>query len=322
MTNRFLKSIYLVRSAVFFSLLTCIGLCFPANSRAQEKPLDWYQIERGLLTKGVTPETATFEARLGFIIEAVRRRGVSFEMTAYREGFLRNSGSNDDLIATIKQAKKITPTAPSASSPEYFFLRGNACLERDSSCKLTNYTQAIQLNPKYVDAYNNRALVFSKLGNIKNALLDFETAIEITPNYSLLYVNRGSIYQDNEKHREAIEDFNRAIEINPSFAVAFYNRGVSEARLGNTKQALADYNQAIELNRKYADAYLNRGAIYGDSGKHDLAIKDFTSVIQLNPKDIDAYRNRGIIYERNGEMEKANSDYRKAESLKNLAGGN
>lgn len=322
MMSKVLKSKDLVRSALFFCLLLASVLCFAEKSIAQEKPLDWYQIGRGLLTKGTTPETATFEARLRYVISSIRQRGVSFELTDFQEKFLRNSGSNDELIMAIRETRKVKSASPSPSSAEYFFLRGNACPSSDENCQLNNYTQAIQRNPAYVDAYNNRALAFSHRGQTVLALKDFAKVMEVSPNFALLYLNRGTVYQELQNHRQAIDDFNRAIEINPMFVTAYYNRGVSLAKLGNTAQAIADYNKTISLNPAYSDAYLNRGAIYGREKKYDLALKDFTKAIGLNPKDSMAYNNRGIIYEQLGDGAKAQADYRKAQSLKNLAGEN
>ena len=60
--------------------------------------------------------------------------------------------------------------------------------------------------------------------------------------------------------RQAIEDYDRAIEINPENAGAYYNRGVAYGKLGDHRQAIEDYDRAIEINPEYAEAYNNRGA--------------------------------------------------------------
>lgn len=269
------------RSVLIFALILAGGLgCFARPIYAQKNPLDFFQILQGLLTKGNTPETASFESRTKYIIETIRYRGVNFRMTPYRENFLRNTGASEQLITSIQQARLVTKTL-AAGSAEYYFRQAGDCSDSDSKCRLDNYTKAIQINPKYLTAYSNRGLLYKGLGLKPLALADYNKAIELAPNFALVYINRGALYIAEKDFTLAVSDFNQALAINPRFATAYYNRGFARFNLGNIRQALADYNQAIEINPKYIDAYIERRQVYLKLGENEKAQADFQTAETL-----------------------------------------
>ena len=73
------------------------------------------------------------------------------------------------------------PTDPKA---EAFFIQGNDNYEKgDYQGALAAYSQAIVLNPNYVEAYNRRGIARRALGDNKGALADYNAALRINPNY-------------------------------------------------------------------------------------------------------------------------------------------
>ncbi|MCK9614063.1 MAG: tetratricopeptide repeat protein [Candidatus Omnitrophica bacterium] len=59
------------------------------------------------------------------------------------------------------------------------------------------------------------------------AITEYNKAIELNPNYAEAYNNRGVAYNVKGSYDQAISDFTRAIEINPSYAEAYYDRAVA-----------------------------------------------------------------------------------------------
>jgi tetratricopeptide (TPR) repeat protein len=134
----------------------------------------------------------------------------------------------------------------------------------------------------------------------KTALHDYNKAIELNPKYADAYFGRGVTYHSFSKHDEAISDYNKAIELNPKYADAYYNRGLIYGGLGKYDNSFSDLNKAIELNPKYANAYYNRGVVYLMHGYNVSAIQDLKYAIQINP-DLrnDAKTNRNFDNIRN-----------------------
>ena len=115
---------------------------------------------------------------------------------------------------------------------EAVFLRGNGYLDSGQyELGIADYTVLINLPNPDERAFNNRALCWRGLGNVKQGLEDSTAAIDINPNYRDAYNNRGMLLADIGKHGQAINDFTRAIEIDPDYWYAYNNRAQSNLSL-------------------------------------------------------------------------------------------
>ncbi len=144
------------------------------------------------------------------------------------------------------------------------------------------------------------------------AIAEYNIAIEINPKFAMAYNDRGITYRWKGQHDKAIADFSKAIEIDPKFAVAYYNRGIAHDKKGQYDKEISDYKKAIEINPKYAKAYSNRGVAYGRKGQYDKAISDYNKAIEINPKYAEDYSNRGSVYFVKGQYDMACSDWKRA----------
>ena len=91
----------------------------------------------------------------------------------------------------------------------------------------------------------------------KGAISDFTEAIKINPKDPDAYKGRGIAKSNLEDDKGAISDFNKAIEINPEDGDAYYDRGYSKEMLKDFKGALSDYNKATEFIPENADLYMD-----------------------------------------------------------------
>ena len=62
-------------------------------------------------------------------------------------------------------------------------------------CALADHDEAVGLDPRSADAYNNRALVWRDKGELQKAIDDYSQAILVNPLYALAYGNRGEIWR-------------------------------------------------------------------------------------------------------------------------------
>ena len=95
--------------------------------------------------------------------------------------------------------------------------------------------------------YNNSAKAHSVEGDLAQAISFLTTAIELNPRYAEAYSNRGAFHDALGQLNNALADLNKAIELDPQFAAAYYNRGIAYAGSGQTAKAVSDYDKAIEL---------------------------------------------------------------------------
>ena len=83
---------------------------------------------------------------------------------------------------------------------------------------LDNYNIAIQKNPNYTWAYNNRGNLKKDMGNLPGALQDFNKAISLE-SLDECYYNRGNTYLAMGKKIESMQDYNKCLEINPKHPI-------------------------------------------------------------------------------------------------------
>jgi tetratricopeptide (TPR) repeat protein len=90
----------------------------------------------------------------------------------------------------------------------------------------------------------------------------YSRAIELNPKYANAFYNRGLAYYNLGKYNLAISDYNRAIELNPKYASAFNNRGWAYRQLGDLKKAKADAIRASELGTNSLMNYMKNNGLW------------------------------------------------------------
>ena len=79
---------------------------------------------------------------------------------------------------------------------------------------LADYNHAIKLNPRFADAWFNRATYWKAKGDFKQAEADFTRVIELNPNMANAYAQRGLARLLNGRDVEAEQDFARCLTLN------------------------------------------------------------------------------------------------------------
>ena len=91
------------------------------------------------------------------------------------------------LTELLTKSKPATPLAQgnrSISAKTYFMWGYTKYYLGDYKGAITDYTQAIRLNPDYADAYNNRGNAKSNLSQHFAAIADYDIAIRLNPDYA------------------------------------------------------------------------------------------------------------------------------------------
>lgn len=154
----------------------------------------------------------------------------------------------------------------------------------------------------------------------EKALTYYSNAININTQYFDAYIEKQNVLHNLKKHDEALIVINTAIIFFPDSISLIYNRGIEKIFLGDLKGAMFDINKSIQSNKldssDFASAYRFRGIIYLDyKGNVGEAIKDLTNAIKYNPKDPYTFVTRAECYKRAGLKDKACEDYRKSADL-------
>ena len=170
----------------------------------------------------------------------------------------------------------------------------------------------ILFNLKETDGFLSLSAWYGNNEYLDEVIKTCNKAIELNPKFAEAFYNRGLAYSIKGDLDKVIADYTRAIELNPKYVAAFNNRGVAYKDKGELDKAISDYNKAIELNPKFAEAFYNRGIAYKDKGELDKAISDYNKAIELNPKEAAAMAMLGNVYEMKKDKEKAKYLYEQA----------
>lgn len=138
-------------------------------------------------------------------------------------GIFRQATPKSNVIASSKPPATLNTAADFLAQGDYKYEMGNL----DQA--LAAYTRAIELDPKYAEAYNNRAYTYMVQENYASALSDLDKAIELRPDYKNAYINRGDIYNYyyHIDRARAIQDYDMALGIEPHNAIACGHRAVA-----------------------------------------------------------------------------------------------
>jgi len=182
----------------------------------------------------------------------------------------------------------------------------------------TLWNDTIQKHPEAVPPYSGRGLVKVSRGDLVGAVADFSRAIELNPKYRDAYVNRAIAYAKMHEYQKSIADRRRAVDLeprNPGNYLEYGFMGEAFERMGRNDSAYVSFDRAIELNPGYADALNNRGVIKLWRGDLAGGTADFSRAIVVSKKHRGAYANRALAYARMGEYEKSIADSRRAIEL-------
>jgi len=186
----------------------------------------------------------------------------------------------------------------------------------DHDLSLELFSEALSLNPKYVDVYFNRAKVLATLGQFEEALADYSQVIDLEPFHFEAFTSRAVIFDSLDQSEEALSDYTKAIALNPTDPRIFFYRGETYSKLRKFSAALDDYSAAISLKPDFADALNSRGIIYKNIGQPKLALKDYKNALSLIPQCPEIRFNIGVILQSYGSFEKALIYYNTAIALK------
>jgi tetratricopeptide (TPR) repeat protein len=137
-------------------------------------------------------------------------------------------------------------------------------LKGDYARAISDYDEAIRLDPKYADAWYNRCIAYNRQQKYDVALPDCNQAIALGPSANTLnatgqeklsndrsksdyYTQRGVAYHGRNEIDRAITDYGEALRLYPKNVAALTNRARAYDAKGDSARAKADRDAAKRL---------------------------------------------------------------------------
>ena len=130
---------------------------------------------------------------------------------------------------------------------------------------ITEFDEAIRLNPKDSLAYYNRPNAHRNLGDYHLAIQDYDQVLGLNPRDALAYDSRADAYLSLGEYHLAIQDYDEALSIFPEFSEAYAGRARSYKHLGKDIEAKQDVERAVEFgfDRVLLEAEIEEGRRHG-----------------------------------------------------------
>jgi tetratricopeptide (TPR) repeat protein len=243
----------------------------------------------------------------GLVIDSVAAAPADRIQALLARAELRRKGERFDLaVQDCSEAIRLDP------APRAFDCRGNAlAADKKYLAALDDFDRAIKLDPKYVQAFADRAATFGLMRETRLAVRDYTEAVRLAPDRVQGFVDRAEAHLKVRRIDLAIDDQSEAIRLEPSSSDHFDARGKLYARNNAYDRAIADFNEAIRLQPK-ADYLVERGNAWNLKGNPDRAIADYDEAIRLDPALALAYNNRGVAWRDKGDTTRARADFQTA----------
>lgn len=164
---------------------------------------------------------------------------------------------------------------------------------------------------KYFDMGMKTSLAYKKIRY-------FTMALQLNPSFAPAYEERGLNYYFQEKYDKVVQDFTHYIHLVPQKADAYRMLGMGYLKIGNYSKAITNFDKALDLKPETAAVLSYRAEAFRLNGQPHEAIEDADKAIALESDQrilSDVYRTRGKAYQALGKDALANADLNKAMDL-------
>ncbi len=177
-------------------------------------------------------------------------------------------------------------------------------LENQYLASLSILSEAIKNNPSNPDNYYKRALLYEKIENYKDALVDISRAERLNPNFGLFLFQKAKI-QNHIEDPKALT--NALLAENQNFDSPDLYVLISDLynNIGKYDKSVEYFSKAEIIYPNKSEVFLVKGKYYAKRGDTITAINNYKKSIQLKPHSFDAYDQLIKIYTKNHLIDSA-----------------
>jgi tetratricopeptide (TPR) repeat protein len=161
-------------------------------------------------------------------------------------------------------------------------------------------TELVRTGQAYADAHNLLGLAYALVGRAEEALAEFDVALRLNPRYVEALLNRAVVLSDQGRDEEAAAAYHEAQRCgavdHTGFPAAEASRlanlhaELAEAYLeaGGRRQAIGQLAAAAELRPEFVDLRYRLARLFLEEGHFDRAAGELEAILALRPGFLDA----------------------------------
>ncbi|WP_425907016.1 caspase family protein [Nitrobacter sp. TKz-YC02] len=173
----------------------------------------------------------------------------------------RDDGKTALALADDPTIKSLTTRiAAKADDANALYRRGQVYASKGAyALAIKDFDATIRLNPKDVEAYNNRCWTRTVIGELPSARRDCDEALRLRPDFVDALDSRGLLNLKSGANKDAIADFDAALKINPRLTSSLYGRGLARRRSGAVAEGNLDIANAKAMDPDIAKEFTGYG---------------------------------------------------------------
>lgn len=199
----------------------------------------------------------------------------------------------------------------------------SALAAEDLDRALSEFNEAIRLNPTLATAFSRVGDVHRKKGRHDVAVsyyseairldpADYDTAIRLGESNQIL---AATVVDKVERLEAAVRAYLHACSLKPNSPEAYLNLGICSYQLGRLDSAVDYCQKCIACNPKLTAAHINLGAAYEAQQKYYEAIRSYKNALECDARQALVHVNLGTIYLKQGRFPAATNSFELALKL-------
>lgn len=150
---------------------------------------------------------------------------------------------------------------------------------------LSYFKKTLRLDPTVWEAHYNMANCYAQQNNMEQAALHYAAVVAQQPTQAYAQFNLGLCYVALEDFIQAEQPLLMAFKQDPHLVEAARQLGHVSIALGKTEQAIAMFQQVLEQSEHnhQAEAHHNLAVLYLGSKNPEAALKHFEATLKLDP---------------------------------------
>lgn len=165
---------------------------------------------------------------------------------------------------------------------------------------------------------SNGGKAYYNLGEFDAAINNYNKAIELDPNYKWAYQEKGKALFELKKYQEADECFSKVIELDFNYKWAYQERGKTKVELKKYSDAIDDFTKVIELDPNYKWAYKEKGDLLFFMDEFELSKDVYLKAFEIDEDyclKSSISINLAIIHHLNENFEEADKIYKRCKQI-------
>lgn len=239
----------------------------------------------------------------------VESDGQSYATTVER--FLAGTGTGNYVPIHLRPLERVSeprqpPTVsarqlshqPSGEALDLYLQAMRAIEHKKPEQAAKRLRRAVELDPGYVDAYNELAVLAMGEKKYQEAESFLRRALAKDPEAPHPLLNLGITLDYLGRYADAVEPLQKLLQLRPQWLAPHAYLGIALLETDQAAEAEPHLQQATRADlREQALAYLYLGKLYAQTGERDQAVAAWTSYLEKDPDSPNATRVRALLAE-------------------------